>query len=68
MAAGTKYRKTQRALAAATRTAPATPQDEFARFREAKDFMNATIVDALAKAEGDDHVNVMVARLREMLG
>jgi hypothetical protein len=30
--------------------------------------MNATIVDALAKAEGDDHVNVMVARLREMLG
>jgi len=86
-------------LASSTRTAPATPQDEFARFREAKDFMNATIVDALgiksffftlkleraavvadlralaepyrealAKAEGDDHANVMVVRLREMLG
>jgi len=86
-------------VAPKTRTAPATPQDEFARFREAKDFMNATIVDALgiksffftlkleraavvadlqrlvepyrealAKAEGDDHANVMVARLREMLG
>jgi len=85
-------------LASATRTAPATPQDEFARFREAKDFMNATIVDALgiksffftlklekagvvadlrelagpyrealAKAEGEEHANVMAARLDEML-
>jgi len=82
-----------------TGMAQATPQDEFARFREAKDFMNATIVEALgiksffftlkleraavvadlqslvepyreaiAKAEGDDHANLMVARLREMLG
>jgi hypothetical protein len=34
------------APAAAARVAPATG-DEFARFREAKDFMNSTIVDAL---------------------
>ena len=78
--------------------ASAAPQDEFARFRAAKDFMNATIVDALgiksffftlklekagvvadlrelagpyrealAKAEGEEHANVMAARLDEML-
>ena len=78
--------------------AAAVPQDEFARFRAAKDFMNATIVDALgiksffftlklekagvvadlrelagpyrealAKAEGEEHANVMAARLDEML-
>lgn len=81
------------------RDASATPQDEFARFRAAKDFMNATIVDALgiksffftlklekaavvadlrelagpyrealAKAEGEEHAQVMAARLKEMLG
>ena len=73
--------------------------DEFTRFRQAKDFMNVTIVDALgiksffftlklekagvvadlrelveayraalAKAEGEEHAEVMVARLKEMLG
>jgi hypothetical protein len=72
--------------------------DEFMLFREAKNFMNTTIVDALgiksffftmkleragtradlralvepyrealAKAEGEEHAEVMVARLKEML-
>ena len=88
--------------AAAPGAAPAAKPvfaDEFARFREAKNFMNATIVDALgiksffftmkleragvvadlrelvepyreamAKAGGDAHAEVMVARLKEMLG
>ncbi len=79
--------------------AAAPPADEFTRFREAKNFMNTTIVDALgiksffftmkleragvvndlrelvepyheamAKAQGDEHAEVMVARLKEMLG
>jgi hypothetical protein len=78
--------------------APAAAQDEYTRFRNAKNFMNVTIVDALgiksffftmkleragvvadlvalaepyreamAKAEGDAHADVMVGRLREML-
>lgn len=90
-------------LAAAARTveaAPraAAPQDEFTRFRNAKNFMNVTIVEALgiksffftmkleragvvadlvelvepyreamAKAEGAEHAEVMVGRLKEML-
>jgi len=72
--------------------------DEYTRFREAKQFMNTTIVDALgiksffftmkleragvtadlveliepyeqamAKAEGEEHAEVLVKRLREML-
>jgi hypothetical protein len=88
------------ASAAAAKAAPsaAVPADEFTRFREAKNFMNTTIVDALgiksffftmkleragtcadlrglvepyreaiAKAEGEEHAEVMVARLKEML-
>ena len=80
-------------------TGAAAPPDEFTRFREAKNFMNTTIVDALgiksffftmkleragvvddlralvepyreaiSKAEGEEHAQVMVARLKEMLG
>ena len=73
--------------------------DEFTRFREAKNFMNTTIVDALgiksffftmkleragvvddlrqlvepyreamAKAQGEEHAEVVVSRLKGMLG
>jgi hypothetical protein len=87
------------AQAAAGPTPRAAFADEFARFRAAKDFMNATIVDALgiksffftlkleragvvadlrelvepyreaiAKAEGEEQAEVLVARLKELLG
>jgi len=86
------------AAKAAEGAAAAGAADEFMLFREAKNFMNTTIVDALgiksffftmkleragtradlrelvqpyrdalAKAEGEEHAEVMVARLKEML-